>query len=173
MPTPWWADLLREQQAARFADLSGADAWLRLPISDRLLTRLIAARIPPTVPISDVDLRAETGNQLTVRIKMAKPSFLPPFRMRLRIERQPELPASPLLVLRLKSEGLAALAGPAMTFFDVLPPWVRMNADQLVVDLAAMAEEYGAADVLSYLTHLEVSTAEGRVIVAARGSVSG
>jgi hypothetical protein len=166
---PWWAALLREQLAAGFPDLQGAEGWLRLPISDRLLTRVVLARIPASVPISDFDLIAEDGNQVMVRVRVGKPSFLPPFRVRFAIEQQPALPHSPVLVLRMMSQGIAAFAGPAMRFFQALPPEVGVIGDRIHVDIAALLGRHGVGHVLAFLSQLEVTTEQGRVIVAARG----
>jgi hypothetical protein len=58
-----------------------------------------------------------------------------------------------------------------MRFFDVLPPGIRFTGEQIIVDLAAVARQYGAADALTHLTHLEVTTAAGQVVVAARGAI--
>jgi hypothetical protein len=162
---PWLA-LLREQQSTHFADLAGAHASFTIPVSERLLNRIIAERLPRTAPISELQLRAEEANHVTVSVKLAKFAFLPAVRVRFAIERQPDLPASPVLVLRI--EGKAALAGPALRFLEVLPPGVRLENDRLSVDLATLLAQYGAADALSYLTALEVTTAAGRIIVSGR-----
>ena len=105
---------------------------------------------------------------MTVSVRLARLAFLPAIRIRFAIERQPDLPASPILVLRMVLEGVAALASPALRFLEVLPPGVRLDHDRLHVDLATLLAQYGAADALSYLTALEVTTAAGRVIVSGR-----
>ena len=165
---PWWLTLLREQQSANFADLAGAHASFTIPVSDRLLNRIIADRLPRSSPISELHLRAEDGNQVMASVRLARLAFLPPVRVRFVIERQPDLPASPILVLHMVLEGVAALAGPALGFLKTLPPWVRLEHERLHVDLAALMAQYGAAEVLSYLTALDVTTAAGRVIVSSR-----
>jgi hypothetical protein len=113
-------------------------------------------------------VRADPGNQFSVRIRLARPSFLPAFRLRFVIEQQPQLPASPVLVLRMVAEGLAALAAPALRFLEVLPPGIRLQQERLYVDLAVLLQKYGAGEALDFLTDLSVSTAEGRIIVTAR-----
>src|SRR5690349_12484930 len=162
---------LDEQRAAGFRDLAGARVAFDLPIPDRLITQLIGERLPASAPVSDLDLRAQSGNQLYVRVRLKKASFLPPIGVRFAIERQPDLPASPLLVLRLVSEGIAAFAGPALRMFDVLPPGIRFDGTRFYIDLAALAARYGAADVLRYLTSMAVATEPGLVIVSARAEV--
>src|SRR4051812_10320935 len=104
MMEPWWRTLLREQQRAGFADIAGASASVVLPISDRLLTQLAAERMPPNW-VSEITVHAEPGEQFSVRVRLAKLSFLPSIRVRLRIHRQPAFPAAPVLVLRLVTEG--------------------------------------------------------------------
>jgi hypothetical protein len=163
----WLSTLIREEQQAGFPDLGGAEARLTLPVSDRLISRVIAKRLPPTAPIADVEVFAESGNQFKVRVRLKKPSFLPPITVAFLIERQPELPASPVLVLRLLSEGIAALAGPALRLFDVLPPGIRFDSGRVFVDLAAIASQRGMADALQFVQSLSVTTETGKIIVAA------
>jgi hypothetical protein len=165
---PWWLALLREQQSTNFADLAGAHTAFTIPISDRLLSRIIADRLPPSSEISELQLRAEDGNQATVSVKLARLAFLPAVRVRLAVEQQPDLPASPILGLRLVFEGVAALASPALRFLKGLPPGIRVEHDRLHVDLAALLAHYGAADALAYVTALELTTAPGKVIVSGR-----
>jgi hypothetical protein len=171
MDEPLWVALLREQRAARFADIAGTHASLTLPVDDRLLTRLAASRVPASVPIKDLDLHAVPGNQIVVRLRLTRMSFLPPFTIRLAIERQPILPSSPVLVLRIMSDGLSALAGTVLRFLESLPAFLRLENNLLHVDLAALLERYGAGEVLPYLRTLELTTAEGRIIIVAGAAV--
>jgi hypothetical protein len=168
---PWWVGLLREQQATRFADIAGAHSSLILPVTDRLVTTMIASRLPPSLPIRQIDVRAGAGNQMTVRVRLTQPSFLPPITVRLQIEQQPVLPASPILVFRILSEGLALLAGAALKFVPLLPPGLRLDGDRLYVNVATLLTAYGAGEALAYLTHLEVTTTEGRIVIGARAAV--
>ena len=170
---PWWLTLLREQQTTNFTDLGGAHASFTIPVSDRLVSRVIAERLPPSSPVSELQLHAENGNQMVVSVKLGRLAFLPPVRIRLTIERQPDLPASPILVLRMVLEGVAALAGPALRFLERLPPGVRLEHDRLHVDLATLLQHYGAASALSFVTALELTTAAGRVIVSGRLAIHG
>jgi hypothetical protein len=167
MDEPLWVSLLREQRATNFADIAGAHASVTLPIDDRLLTRLIASRLPPSLPIKDLDLHAVAGNEIVVRLRLSRVSFLPPLTIRVAIERQPILPASPVLVLRIVSEKLSALAGTALRFLEALPEGLRLEQNLLHVDLAVLLARYGAGQLLPYLTAVELTTAEGRIIVAA------
>jgi hypothetical protein len=165
---PWWAAWLREQRVAGFPAFEGAEGGLRLPVPDRLVTEAIAHRLSPPVPVRELDLRAEPGNQFVVRLK---PALLPPLALRFQIDRQPELPHSPVLVLRLARQGLAALAGPLVRVLPALPAGIRMDGDRILVDLATLLRRHGAADVLDYLSELEIATDAGRFVVSVRAAV--
>lgn len=168
---PWWASLLREQQAMDFADLAGATASLTLPLSDRFVSRLITSHLPASSPVRELEVCAEGGNQVVLRVRVARLSFIPRVRVKLLIEQQPVLPSSPVIVFRIVSEGLAALAGTALRFLKVLPPGVHLDGDMLQVNIAQLLANYGLADVVAYLTHLEVTTAERRIVLVARAAV--
>ena len=170
---PWWVTLLREQQSDNFPDLAGAEAFATVPISDRLITRAIAQRISPSAPIREVDVRAYAGDQITVRVRLAKPALLPPLQLRLAIEQQPDLPASPILVLGIASQGLATLAINALKFVDVLPPGVRFDGRRFLIDLRTLLDRYGSGWVLDFLTDLEVGAVDGSLVVRARGVLPG
>jgi len=165
MPTSL-IELLAEQRSTGFADFAGATASLRLPIADTLLTRIIRERIPASAPVRDVEIHALAGDQFTVKVKLTKPSFLPPLKLHLHIERQPALPGSPVLALRLDSAGVGGLAGAAMGQMK-LPPGITMDGGLLLVDLRALASAHGFTEELGFLTTLRVTTDRGRVVLHA------
>ncbi len=135
--------LLTRQRAGGFADVRGATADVSIPISDRLLNEVIAQALPA----------------------------LPPVNLTLAIERQPELPASPILVLRLELGGLLAMAGSALRFLDALPPGITVEQDRIHVNLSTLLAERGLAELLDYAEHVQVTTTDGAVVVAIRAAV--
>jgi hypothetical protein len=168
---PWWAALVREQQQSHFSDIAGASAWFTLPVSDRLLTALISERLPASWPIKTLQIEAGPANQLTVHLRLTKPALLPTLHLRLAIEQQPEFPGRPILVLRIASGALAALAGPALRVLEALPQGIRLDGDRISINVATLLDQYGAADLLQYLVDLNIATIEHRVIVSARAVV--
>lgn len=169
---PWWIDLFEDQlRRSGFADIAGADASVRAPVSDRLLSRVLQEQLRGRLPVRDLELLAFEGNQLAIRVRVAKPAFLPLMTFRFHIERQPSLPESAVLVLRLASQGLGALVGPLLRLFDVLPPGVARDGSRFLIDLREVASRQGVAEYFAFLTSLEITTGEGRVIVAATAAV--
>lgn len=171
--TPDLRDILDELRASQFSDIEGAEAAIVLPVSDQLVSRLIAQRLPRDAPIHEFELRADGDDVLSVSFRLRQPAFLPPFRIRLRIEHQPELPRSPVLVFRLLSQGLAALAGPAARLFAVLPPGVELDRDRVIVRLEELQLHPSWREVLSHLSVLEVHTVPRRLVLTVRGGLLG
>ena len=132
-------ELLREQQQTGYADVAGALASVTLPLSDRLVSRLVADAMPPGAPVRELDLRASAGNRFSVRVRLARPAFLPPITIHLQIIGQPQFPSDPVFRLRLLSSGLLSFAGAAMRFLDALPPGIGMDGDIIAVNLRALA----------------------------------
>jgi len=160
--------LLSRQVATGFEDLQGTEAAVTLRVSDRLLNELVTEALPPSAKVRDVEVRAQPGNRFAVRAKLGAAAFLPPLNLTVAVDRQPELPASPVLVLKLEMGGLLSLAGPALRFFDALPPGIRIEQDRIHVDLARLLAERGLTGFLDHLEQFHVQTAEGTTILLLR-----
>jgi len=163
--------LLERQLAAGFPDIAGTEASVTLPVSDRLLNELITDALPPGGFFRELQVRARADNRFAVRVKVGSSSLLPAVSLTVVIERQPELPSSPVLVLRLEMGGLMALAGPALRFLDELPPGIRVDGELVHVNLATLLERRGFDAMLEFLEHLRITTVEGATVVLLRARV--
>jgi hypothetical protein len=170
---PRLAALFTRQRENGFSDLRGAHGDLTIPISDRLLNDAAAAALPPSAPVRDLRLAAHAGNRIGVRFKIASASFLPPLNLTVVIDRQPELPASPVLVLKLEMGGLLSLAGPALRFLDALPAGIRVEQERIYLDLAVLLAERGLAELLQYVEKVQVTTTQGALVLTLRAGVRG
>ena len=163
--------LLMRQQASGFEDLGGAEAALTIPVSDRLLNEIIAEALPRPSPVRDLHVAPKAGDRFAVRGRLTAASFLPALNLSLVIDRQPEFPGFPVLVLRLESSGLLSLAGPALRFIDALPKGIRVEQDRIHVDLPALLERHGLVSYLAFVEQLRVNTIEGALILTVRAAV--
>jgi hypothetical protein len=166
--------LLREQQAAGFPDVAGTQVSATFPVSDRLITRVALARLPPSAPVRDLDIRAHAGGRLSARVRLARPAFLPPFTVPITIVRQAELPDVPVIVLHVGSPGgLLKLAGPLVRLVDALPPGFTLERDLLAINLRTVLSAADAVFALDFLEHLDIGTAEGLIVLSVRARVPG
>jgi hypothetical protein len=163
--------ILERQQAIGFEDLRGAEVSATVPISERLLNELIRESLPDSVPVRDLHVAPVSGDRFVVRARVGSLSFLPPLKVTVLIDRQPELPLSPVLVLKLESGALMALAAPVLRSIAALPPGVVIDRDRVLVDIAKLLEQRGLADYLAFIQRLEVHTADGAVLATLRGGV--
>ena len=164
---PRLAALLARLQATRFADLSGSEAYTVIRIGDALLNEAVAAFAASSSAVRTVTVHARGGNRIDVQLKLAKPAFLPAISLTLEIERQPQLPELPELVLRVMGfGGLMRLAGPSIGSSGALPPGIQLDGDRLRVDVRRLLQAQGRADLLDFAEQLQVMSEEGRLVVA-------
>jgi hypothetical protein len=163
--------ILRSLQSTRFRDLAGSHVAATIPVSERLINEMVAATLPPRVSVREVHVHPEAGNRFAVRVA-PRAALLPSLTIALAIERQPDFPSSPVLVLRMATMGgLFGMATSAFNVGQMLPPGVRLEGEHIHLDLRALAAERGAAHVLDYVKQLRVTTEEGRAVLHLEGAV--
>jgi len=169
----WWTTLLKEQQAVSFAALAGARGTLVVPIADTLLSRALSEWLRGTGSVRGVTVNARQGNTVVIGVRLARPAFLPEIPVTLRIERQPELPASALLVLRtLSLAGLPGGVASLMKFVNGVPDGITFRGDTVEIDLHMLFRRSGVhEDAMRYIRRLHVNTIPDAVVVALEASV--
>jgi hypothetical protein len=167
----WMAQLIGSLREGRATDVAGSRAAVDVALSEALLNGAIAERLPPNGAIKDVRLRIADGHA-RVTLRLERPRFLPPIGATVTIERQPDLPASPTLGLRLGlPAGLGMLAGLGANLFATLPPGLRLEGDRLTVDLAALLRAQDLGWVLRYAQSLLVTFEPGRIRIQGSAGV--
>ena len=163
---PRLAELFDRLQRSGFADLKGLQASARVPISERLLNEVIKESLPPAGALREVRVTPQVGNRFDLQVKLTRPAFLPPLSVTAVVERQPQFPQSPDLVLKLSSiPGIMSLAGGAAAFFNLLPPGIRMEGERVFVDIAELARQQGRGDVLGLIRRFHVTTERGAAVL--------
>lgn len=169
---PRLLNLWSRQYASGFAGLAGSHVRATIRLSAELINEAVASYSSSATAVRDLSVRPRASNRLDVHLKLAKPSFLPSLNLTLVIERQPELPADPILVLHMTGGGgMMRLAGPAISSFGVLPPGVRIEGDRLLVDVRTVLHDRGQAALLDYAEQLQVMTEEGAVVLLVQARV--
>jgi hypothetical protein len=153
--------LLENLRSSGFAELSGSRVEADLSIPESVVNRALAIVAEGMRErITSLGVRIQEGDRFQVDLNLAQ-RFVPPIAIDVLIERQPDLPASPDLVLRWRTRvpGLAALARPFIAFLNPkLPPGVRIDGDLVLIDLRPLFARAGAADLIPLLTELKVAT---------------
>jgi hypothetical protein len=164
---PKLASLLARLQTTRFNDLAGSEAYSVIRIGEELLNVAAAAFIPSSSMVRSVAIHPRAGNEIDLQLKLAKPAFLPAFNVTVHIERQPDLPDRPELVLRLSGAGgLLRLAGPVIGSSGALPPGFRLDGDRVLVNVRQVLEHQRRTELLEYIEQLHVLSEDARLVVA-------
>ena len=161
--------LLRQQLDGGFADLRGAEAAVTLPVSERLLNQLVVETLPAAAPVRDLQIVPEADDRFSVSFRVGSSSLIPRLKIALSIDRQPELPTSPVIVLKMEAAGLMALAGPVLRMLNALPAGIVVREDRIHIDLRALADRQGLASFLDHVTELRVNTVPGALVLTLRG----
>jgi hypothetical protein len=112
-----------------------------------------------------VEIRPHAGDCFDVLISVTWP-FVPTIKVGFVIERQPQFPSSPVLVLRWSLLGaVGALASRFIASLDRLPAGVRLDGDRLLVDISQLAARASAASWLPYVRSLELHTVDDRFVI--------
>ena len=157
--------ILQQLRASRLADLKGTHVSVRVPISERLLNDVLAAVIPETAPVRFVQLHPGGGNRIAVRVKLARPDFLPPITVTADIVEQPAWPDGPLVLRMLSLPGLISMAGAALPVASRLPPGVRLQDQRVLIDLPVIMEAQGLGEWAPFVESVTVQSEEGRLIL--------
>src|SRR5215203_5552624 len=105
--------LLHQIRINRFREFAGAHLTTTIPFPETLVNHIIAETMPRNLPVRQVTLHPEGGDRLALRV-VPRAALIPALTIKLLIDRQPELPASPVLVLRMVTlPALLGLAGAA------------------------------------------------------------
>lgn len=165
-------DLLRRQWQNGLPDFAGSEATLTIPIGAQLLTQMIAAYLPPGAPVREVQLRAEDGDRIGLKVTLARPAFLPAIPIALVIHEQPNLPDHAILTLRIsQSAALVAMAERALRHAS-LPAGVTIAGDLIHVDIHTLLAARNLETALAYVTHLYVHARAGAIVLIVHARVN-
>jgi hypothetical protein len=161
-------DRLKQMLGVELDELRGAQMSGECPVAAALVNRLIAAKLAGTQgPITAVRVEPLADNVIDVHVTPAA-RLIPAVRVQASVERQPEFPANPMLVLRWTmpvAGPLARLVAPVLSNLTSLPPGVRIDGDLVFVDLRRLLAAQGHAELLQYVRALRVDTRPGAFVV--------
>src|SRR5438552_3468069 len=169
-----FSQLLAHLQSTAFRDIAGSHVSARIPVSGSLVNMLAANALKEvTSPVRSVDIRPHEGDRFDVLVTLSWP-FVPPLKVTVTVEQQPQFPASPVLVLHWSLLGaVGVLAARVIASLGKLPAGVRLNGARLALDIPALAASAPAATMLPYVKALEVHTIDDHVVLGVELEIPG
>jgi len=134
-----------------------------IPLSDALVNRVLAERLANHAQVTAVRVQAQQNDTVAIQV-MPRARLMPALNITARIERQPEFPQHPMLLLRwsMPAAGpLALFAAPVLAYFKAMPPGIRMDGDRIAVDLRELLHSRGLDDIIAVTRKLEIHTKPG------------
>lgn len=149
-------------------ELNGAAMNGELPLPASLVNRIVAQQLAQKRPDAEARIEPHDGQRLDITVAMRGQRLLPTIRIAARIEQQPQFPGPAVLGLRWSMPAMGPLslfAGPALSFFKVLPPGIQADGDRLWIDIRELLHRQGLGELAGLITALEVVTREGAFLV--------
>lgn len=170
MQDPAFHRRLREMLGVDLQELAGAAISGEIPLRNDLVNRLIAQRLAASPSaVSAVRVDAQDDDHIGVEMSIrAGTMMLPAVRIAARIDRQPDLPQSPVLGLRWSLPAMGPLglfAAPVLNWLKALPPGIHADGDRIDVDIAAVLRSQGLGELLPYIAALQVHARRGAFVI--------
>jgi len=167
MPTT--LDRIRELLGVGLDEITGGTLSLDLPIPDGVINRLVTSAIERSQgPVRSVRIESGEDDRFLAHVTVRGPRLIPELKVLAVIERQPELPQSPVLMLRWSLPGmgpLAMIAAPFLSNLKDLPPGIRIDGEHAFVNVAELLRARNLGDLVPLISRLELGTKTGRAIV--------
>ena len=160
------SQLLAHLQSSAFRDVAGSRVSARIPVSRSLLNGVVAHVLEgATTPVRQVDVQPRDGDQLDAIVTVSWP-FVPPLKVQVAVDRQPQFPASPVLALRWSLlGGLGTIASRLIAALDRLPAGVRLDCNRLELDIPVLVARSPAEPLVPWVRTLELHTIADRVVI--------
>jgi hypothetical protein len=157
------SEIVRQRTGVELRELAGSTLAGEIPLSDALVNRMLAERLAHHAQVAAVRVQAQQNDTVAVQV-VPRARLMPALNITARIERQPEFPQHPMLLLRwsMPAAGpLALFAAPVLAFFKAMPQGIRMDGDRIAVDVRELLHSRGLDDILALIRKLEIHTKPG------------
>ena len=163
---PYATQLLAHLRSSAFRDIAGSRVSARIPVARSLVNMLVAHALEgTTTPVRGVDVRPHEGDRFDVLVTLSW-AFVPPLKVAVTVERQPQFPASPVLVLRWSLFGaVGVLASRLIASLGRLPAGIRLDGDRLELDIPTLAAREPAVTLLPFVKALQIHTSDDHVVL--------
>jgi hypothetical protein len=138
-----------------------------LPLGDAFLNRAIEKLLARHPHLAAVVVQSLDGDAVSAQV-VPRVRLLPAIRFLVAIERQREFPSDPVLRLRWAMPAVGPLALPAtrvVSFFNLMPPGVRVDGNRVFLDLRELLRTHGLEEGFDLIRRAEIHTRSGGVVV--------
>jgi len=167
-------EIIRQRTGVDLRELAGSTVSGEIPLSDALVNRMLAERLAQHAQVSAVRVQAQQNDNVAIQV-VPRARLMPTLNITARIERQPEFPEHPMLLVRwsMPAAGpLAIFAAPVLAYFKAMPQGIRMDGDLIAVDVRELLRSRGLDDVLAIIRKLEIHTRPGGFVLRCEAGIN-
>jgi hypothetical protein len=145
-----------------FSDLKGAVIDASIPVAEHLINEIIRAALQGDKNIESCRVSVHEQNRIHVNLK----TTLLPWSLDLKLKLDDSVDfasfSSPKIRAWLENNILLGRVG---SFFNVLPGWVKLYGEQVVLDIGAFLQTPEQKRMLDLVKSVGIKTKEGNVIL--------
>jgi hypothetical protein len=152
-----------------FSDLKGTIVDASVPVPQALINELIRAALKGNKSIESIQASVHPQNRVSLNVKT---TLLPwPLNLKLKLDKAVDFASysSPKIRAWMENNRLLGSLG---SFFNALPPGIKLYGAQLVVDLGAFLQTPEQKRLLELVKSVGIQTEEGRVVLDVRAEVN-
>ena len=162
-------DRLRDLLGVGLEELPGSSLVAEIPIPEVVINRLIAQALARHEGrLSALHIETGDDNRFVAHVTVRGSRLIPVLKVFGEIDRQPQFPRSPVIVVRwsLRNMGpLAAMAAPFLSNLKGLPPWISIEGDRAFINLADLLRARGQGDLVPLIARGEITPRLGHAVV--------
>jgi hypothetical protein len=157
---PFLEDWVARQVPARWPDLAGTRADVRLPLREPLVNEALEALVLPRVTaLKRLSVAFLADQRVDVVAASRTFSILPALTMTLDLDPDVAIDPTPRIRMRLRKGGLGSMLGSLAA--GALPPGVTMTEGLIAVDLATLIGDRDTLGLLPAIRSARLETAPG------------
>ena len=161
-----WTTILDDERKTGWANTAGSAAEIVVPIRQAIIDRLLSLVAWPRA-VEQIYLRLAGDNRLELMVVASMFGFRKRFDLGLRLDPAPDGQKRPRVTLTIENPGLMttalALAQSALS----LPRGVIVESGRIILDLDALAESAGYADLVAHVSRAECAIRDGVLWITA------
>jgi hypothetical protein len=147
--------------ANNFSDFAGLVADATIPIPEYLINEVVTEFLRGNKNVTACHINVEPGNLFSVNFKT--PLFPLTLNLKLRLDKAVDFTGSPKI--RAKLENNAILGRFSSFFANVLPAGIRIQGDQIVVDIGSFLRTAQEKKLIELVKAAEIHTVDGVVVL--------
>jgi hypothetical protein len=158
--------IFRKTIENNFSELAGLTVEASIPVPEHIVNEIVDAALLGTKNINYCRVSISRENRVSVNLKT--PLWPWPLKLKLKLFKSVDLTSSPKIRAFLENNLLLGKLG---SLFKVLPDWINIYEDQIVVDMGSFLQTPEQKRMLDLVKSVEIRTDQAKIIFDVKAGV--